>query len=69
MSKRHPDIAAEVSDIKQFLIEISNKLDQLIYEKEISSIMKLSESTLSKLYASEPDIYNVSDIKVRYRSK
>ncbi len=61
------NIEAEVNDIKQCLIDISKKLDQLISEREITAMMKLSEQTLSQLYKVEPDIYKVSDLKVKYR--
>jgi len=69
MPGKTSSIIAEVRDIKRFLIEISKKLDRLIYEKEMGSMMKLSESALLKLYESEPDIYKVSDIKVKYQCK
>lgn len=67
MSAKHTNIETEVNDIKQFLIEISKKLDQLLYEKEISAMMKLTEQTLSQLYKTEPDIYKISDLKVKYK--
>jgi len=67
MTVRQTNIEAEVNDIKQCLIDISKKLDQLISEREITAMMKLSEQTLSQLYKVEPDIYKVSDLKVKYR--
>jgi len=67
MTVRQMNIEAEVNDIKQCLIDISKKLDQLISEREITAMMKLSEQTLSQLYKVEPDIYKVSDLKVKYR--
>jgi hypothetical protein len=67
MTVRQMNIEAEVNDIKQCLIDISKKLDQLISEREITAMMKLTEQTLSQLYKVEPDIYKVSDLKVKYR--
>jgi len=61
------NIEIEVRDIKQHLIEISKKIDELIYEREITGMMKLSEKSLSKFFEDEPDIYQITDLKVRYR--
>lgn len=60
-------IEAEVRDIKQRVIEISKKIDGLIYEKEITAMMKLSEKSLSGFFDDEKDIYKISDLKVRYK--
>jgi len=61
------NIEAEVRDIKQHVIEISKKMDELLYEREIISMMKLAETSLSGFLESEPDIYTIEDLKVRYR--
>ncbi len=61
------DMEAEIRDIKQCVIEISKKMDELVYEREISSLMKLSEKSLSKFLEDEPDIYKLDDLKVRYK--
>ena len=60
-------IEVEIRDIKQRLAEISKKLDELLYEREIISIMKLSEKSLSKFLEEEPDIYKIEDLKARYK--
>jgi hypothetical protein len=39
--------------------EISKKLDDLIYEWEITAMMKLSELSLAEFLESEPDIYRL----------
>ena len=54
------NLEAEVTDIKRHVIEISEKLDELLYEKEIVSMMKLSEKSLSGFLKEEPDIYTNS---------
>ena len=36
-------------------------------EREIVSIMKLTEKSLSKFFEDEPDIYRIEDLKVRYK--
>jgi len=61
------NIEAEVRDIKQHIIEISKKMDALLQERETVSIMKLAEGSLSKFIESEPDIYKIEDLKVRYK--
>ncbi len=57
----------EVKDIKRYVIEISKKVDELLYEKEIVSMMKLSEKTLFTFFEDEPDVYKIADLKVRYK--
>jgi len=67
---QHTDIMsieAELADIKRLLTEISQKLNELIEEKEIAAMMKLSEVSLKDFLEDEPDIYSIRDVKVRYR--
>jgi hypothetical protein len=61
------NIEAEVRDIKQHIIEISRKVDELLQQRETVSIMKLAEGSLSKFAESEPDIYKIEDLKVQYK--
>ncbi len=60
-------LETEVRDIKRYVIDISRKVDDLLYEREIVSLMKLTEKSLSKLFEDEPDIYKTADLKVRYK--
>ena len=60
-------IEAELKDIKRVLTEILRKLDELLEEKEITAMMKLSEISLREFLENEPDIYSIKDLKVRYR--
>ena len=60
-------IEAEVRDIKLHVIEISEKIDELMYEKDITAMMKLAEKSLSGFFEDEPDIYKIEDLKVRYK--
>ena len=41
--------------------------DELLEEKEITAMMKLSEVSLKDFLDDEPDIYSIKDVKVRYR--
>ncbi|MFH1293441.1 MAG: hypothetical protein ABIJ44_04850 [Pseudomonadota bacterium] len=61
------NIEAEVRDIKERVIEISKKIDDLMYEKEITAMMKLAEKSLSGFFEEEKDIYKIPDLKVRYK--
>ena len=60
-------IEVEIKDMKRQLAEISKKLDELLYEREIISLMKISEKSLSKFLENEPDIYKMNDLKKRYK--
>ena len=61
------NIEAEVRDMKQLIIELSKKMDALLRERETVSIMKLAEMSLSRYVESEPEIYRIEDVKVRYK--
>ena len=60
-------IESELKEIKKHVKEISEKLDEIMYEREITSMMKLSEKSLKEFLEREPDLYSVKDLKVRYR--
>jgi hypothetical protein len=61
------DIVAEVVEMKQMLIDLSRKMDDVLDESMTIALMKLSEESISELYEDEPDIYSVADLKVRYK--
>jgi len=61
------NIESEVKEIKQRVIEISKKIDDLMYEREITAMMSLSEKSLSVFFDDEKDIYKISDLKARYK--
>lgn len=61
------NIEADVRDIKQHLIEISKMIEELLYEREIISMMKLTERSLYEFFEDEKDLYTIDDLKVRYR--
>lgn len=54
-------IEAEVREIKQHVIGISEKIDELMYEREMTALMKLAEKSLSEFFEEEPDIYKIAD--------
>ena len=61
------DIAAEVVEMKQMLIDISRRIDDVLDENMTAALMKLSEKSISELYENEPDLYSIADLKVRYK--
>lgn len=61
------DIESDLAEIKKMLVDISRKLDDILEEREILGMMKLSEISLKEFLESEPDIYSIKDLKVRYR--
>jgi len=61
------DIEVEVREMKQMLIDISKKIDDVLDESLTTALMKLSEESISELYKDEPDLYCVADLKVRYK--
>jgi len=54
-------------EMKQMLIDISRKIDEVLDESMTAALMKLSEESISELYEGEPDLYSVADLKVRYK--
>jgi len=61
------DIAAEVVEMKQMLIDISRRIDDVLDENMTAALMKLSEKSISELYENEPDLYSIADLKVKYK--
>jgi hypothetical protein len=61
------DIEAEVMEMKQMLIDISRRIDDVLDESMTEGLMKLSEESILELYEDEPDLYSVADLKVRYK--
>jgi len=58
------DIEAEINELKQQVLEVSRKLDSLMYERESTTIMRLSEASLSGLFEGEANIYRIADLDV-----
>jgi hypothetical protein len=61
------DIATEVVEMKQMLMDISRRIDGVLDEDMTMTLMKLSEKSISELYENEPDLYSIADLKVRYK--
>ncbi|MGA2104710.1 hypothetical protein [Methanoregula sp.] len=61
------DLEYEVRQIKQNMAELTHKVDELLSEREMMNLMKLSEISLKAFLDEEPDIYSISDARVVYR--
>lgn len=61
------NIEEEIIDIKKRVIDVSRKIDNLIYEREITAMMKLSEYSLRNFIDKEEEIYKIEDLKIRYK--
>ena len=61
------DIEAKVVEMKQMLIGISRRIDDVLDESMTEELMKLSEESIVELYEDEPDLYSVADLRVRYK--
>ena len=58
------NIEAEVRDMKEHIVEISKKIDELLQERETVSMMKLVERSLARFVESEAVIYKIEDLKL-----
>lgn len=61
------NIEAEVRDIKQHVVEISKKIDELMHERESTAMMKFAEESLLGFFEHEADIYKITDLRVKYK--
>jgi len=48
---------ADIEEIKNALLELNRKFDELLEERDTMALMKLSEKGLEGFIAEEPDIY------------
>jgi len=60
-------VREDVKCIRERVNEISRMIEELLYEREIASMMKLAEKSLSGFLEDEEDLYTLDDLKVRYR--
>jgi len=60
-------VREDVKCIRDRVNEISRMIEELLYEREIASMMKLAEKSLSGFLEDEEALYTLDDLKVRYR--
>jgi hypothetical protein len=58
-------IEVDLKEIRNLLLELKQKMDVLLKEKETSAMMILSEMSLKDFLAKEPDIYTIKDVKTK----
>ena len=49
----------EIREIKDQILQISDKLDMLINDRETIGLMTLSEKSIKEFLEDEPDLYSV----------
>lgn len=64
---KETNMEREIREIKDQILQISDKLDMLINDRETRGLMTLSEKSLKEFLEDEPNIYSVSDLKVVYK--
>jgi hypothetical protein len=60
-------VELDLREIKELLGQLNKKLDALVEERELQSLMTVSEKSLKDFLMEEPDIYSMSDLKVVYK--
>jgi len=61
------NIKVDVREIKELLSALNEKIDMLIENRETHSLMMLTEKSMKEFLTTEPEIYSIDDIKVRYK--
>lgn len=60
-------IESELEEIKKQMHEMSKKLDDLLSDRDVIAMLKLSELSLQEFFDNEPNLYSLEDLKVRYQ--
>ncbi|HHV13910.1 MAG: hypothetical protein PHI87_02940 [Candidatus Methanomethylophilus sp.] len=60
-------IEADVGEIKESIRVLTEKIDDLLHERETLAMMKLSRRSLSASLSEEPDLHTVRDARAVYR--
>ena len=60
-------IELELEEIKKQMHEMSKKLDDLLSDRDVIAMLKLSELSLQEFFDNEPNLYSLEDLKVRYQ--
>lgn len=60
-------IESELEEIKKQMHEMSKKLDDLLSDRDVIAMLKLSELSLLEFFDNEPNLYSLEDLKVRYQ--
>ncbi|MEA2035834.1 MAG: hypothetical protein U9N40_10240 [Euryarchaeota archaeon] len=59
-------VEAELREVKEQIMLMSEKLDRIIYERDMTALMTLSDRSLKAFLNEEPEVYSVADLKVVY---
>jgi len=60
-------VEAELREVKEQIMLMSEKLDSIICERDMTALMALSDRSLKEAFLDEePEVYSVADLKVVY---
>ncbi len=59
-------VEAELREVKEQIMLMSEKLDSIICERDMTALMALSDRSLKAFPDEEPELYSVADLKVVY---
>ena len=59
-------VEAELKEVKEQIMLVSEKLDSIIYGRNMTALMALSDCSLKAFLDEEPCEYSVADLKVVY---
>lgn len=59
-------VEAELREVKEQIMLMSEKLDSILYERDMTAHMALSDRSLKAFLDDEPEVYSVADLKVVY---
>jgi|BioPla2DNA2_1021312.scaffolds.fasta_scaffold11907_6 hypothetical protein len=51
------------ADFRESIRALTERIDDLLHERETRAMMKLSEQSLSAYLSEEPDLYTVRDVR------
>ncbi|MCS7138965.1 MAG: hypothetical protein NZ873_02795 [Crenarchaeota archaeon] len=60
-------VEVDLKEIKELLSSLNRKIDMLIENRETLALIMVSEKSLRGFLEEEPDIYSISDVRVKYR--
>ena len=59
-------VEAELREVKEQIMLMSEKLDSILYERDMTAHMALLDVSLKAFLDDEPEVYSVRDLKVVY---
>lgn len=64
--RKEMGVEAELKEVKEQIMLMSEKLDSIIYGRDMTALMALSDRSLKAFPDEEPDEYSFADLEVVY---